>query len=355
MEFPIFKTKTKNKKLLFDLSDLKERKRYFELKAGPEIKKIKNYLKNNSFIAYLLGKKNSGKGTYSKLFIEIFGQKYVQHVSIGDLIRKIHEDILSSSKKKKEIIDFLEKNYRGYIPIKNAINFLLKRNTKSLLPSEFILALTKKKISEMPRKVLFIDGFPRNLDQISYSLFFRDLIDYREDPDIFILIDVPEEVIDQRIKYRVICPICQTPRNLKLLSSKKVGYDKKTKKFYLICDNPDCKKTRMISKEGDKLGIKAIKDRLKLDEKLMEMAFSLYGIPKILLRNSIPINKAKQYVDDYEITPSYSYKWNEKTKKVEVIKKAWQILDDKGIPSYSLMPAPIVVSMIKQLVKVLNL
>ena len=77
----------------------------------------------------------------------------------------------------------------------------------------------------MEKKALFIDGFPRDLDQVSYSLFFRDLIGYRADPDIFILIDVPNSVIDERIKYRVVCPKCHTPRNLKLLATKQVEYD----------------------------------------------------------------------------------------------------------------------------------
>ena len=59
----------------------------------------------------------------------------------------------------------------------------------------------------------------------------------------------------------------------------------------------------MIIKEGDELGIGPIKERLKTDEKLIKQAFSLYGVPKILLRNSIPVDKAKQTVNDYEITP----------------------------------------------------
>ena len=64
MNFPIFKTKIgsiDNQEKVFNLSDPRERKQYFELKAGPEIKKIRDYLKDNTFIAYLLGKKNSGK------------------------------------------------------------------------------------------------------------------------------------------------------------------------------------------------------------------------------------------------------------------------------------------------------
>jgi len=352
MKFPIFKTKKRGPK--FHLTDLKDRKAYFELKAGPEIKKLKEFLKHHTFIAYFLGKKNSGKGTYSKMFAEVIDPTKISHFSIGDMIREVDEE-LKIAERKKELSSFLEKQYRGFLPLKEALSTLEKRNTETLLPTELILALIKRKIAKRKKKVLFIDGFPRNLDQISYSLFFRDLIGYREDPDIFILIDVPKAVIDERIKWRRICPLCQTSRNLKLLPTSKISYDPKKTEFYLICDNPNCKGARMISKEGDELGIEPIRKRLEMDEKLIEKAFSLHGIPKVLLRNSLPIKEAPKYVDDYEITPEYSYQWDDKTKSVKIIEKPWQILDDRGIPSYSLLPPPVVVSMIKQIAEVLSL
>jgi hypothetical protein len=191
------------------------------------------------------------------------------------------------------------------------------------------------------------------LDQIDFSLFFRDLIGHRDDPDIFVLIDVPEAVIDQRIKWRKICPICQTPGNLKLLITSEVGYDIEKKEFYLICNNPSCKRARLISKEGDELGIETIRERLAMDETLMSQALSLHGIPKILLRNSVPIKEAKNFVDDYEITPEYIFEWVKSEKKVKVKEKPWIILDDEGVESFSLLPPPVVASMIKQMVEVL--
>ena len=66
--FPIFKTKISDLKRSFNLADPDERREYFDLKAGEEIKKLKEFLQKNTFVAYLLGKKNSGKGTYAKLF-----------------------------------------------------------------------------------------------------------------------------------------------------------------------------------------------------------------------------------------------------------------------------------------------
>jgi adenylate kinase family enzyme len=354
IDFPIFKTKSEDSSKKFDLTDFNQRAEYFEYKAGPEIKKLREYLKDNTFVAYLLGKKSSGKGTYSKMFAEVVDKDRIAHFSIGDMVRSFDE-ILRDESKRKELISFLEKNYRGFLPLEEIVKSLDTRSTKVLLPSELVLALAKREISKLGKKAIFIDGFPRELDQISYSLFFRDLIGYREDPDVFVLIDVPTSVIDERIKYRVICPLCQTSRNLKLLSTKKVGHDEVNKSFYLICDNSNCEGKKMITKEGDELGIEPIRERLNKDESLIKQAFSLQGVPKILLRNSIPIDKVKEFVDDYEITPEYHHSFNEKENRVETIEKPWQILNDEGASSNSLMPPPVVVSLIKQLVKTLGI
>ena len=354
MKFPIFKTKIKGVSQKFDLTDVNQRKAYFELKAGREINKLREYLKKNSFIVYLLGKKNSGKGTYAKMFQEVVDKARVEHFSIGDMVRKLDEVVLDK-KRRKELISFLEKNYRGYLSLREIIPTLEKRSTKTLLSSELILALVKGEIAKRKKKALFIDGFPRDLDQISYSLFFRDLIGYRDDPDIFVLIDVPEKIIDERMKCRRVCPLCQTSRNLRVLATKKVEYDQREKKFHLICDNSECQGARMVAKEGDEFGIGPIKERLEIDEQLIKKAFSLYGIPKILLRNAVPVKKAKEFIDDYEITPEYSYQWREEEKKVKIIEKPWQVLGDQGIPCYSLLAPPVVVSLIKQMVEVLGL
>jgi len=354
IEFPIFKTKIEGLTRKFNLNDPKERRLYFELKAGPEINKLKDYLKENTFIVYMLGKKNSGKGTYSKMFAEIINPEKVDHFSIGDMIRAIDKE-LQDKESKKELILFLEKNYRGFLPLKEIILSLEERNTRTLLPSELILALAKREIAKRGRKALFLDGFPRDLDQINFSLFFRELIGYRDDPDVFVLIDVPEAVIDERLKYRRVCPACKTSRNLKLFPTKEVGYDQESKEFYLICDNPNCKDQKLVQKEGDELGIQAIRERLITDEKLIKQAFSLYGIPKVLLRNSIPVAEASKCIDDYESTPEYSYEWLPEKNEVKVIEKPLQFQDDRGVPSYSLLAASVVLSLIKQMAEVLQL
>ncbi|MBI2405719.1 nucleoside monophosphate kinase [Candidatus Microgenomates bacterium] len=339
----------------FNLSDPKQRRDYFEHKVGDEIARLKEYFKSgNTFVAYLLGKKNSGKGTYSKLFMEIFGEKHVAHISVGDIVRDVHTNFENSARK-KELVSFLQKNYRGFISIDEALERLMSRDTKTLLPTEFVLALVKYEISKMPKRALFIDGFPRGIDQVSYSLYFRELIGYRDDPDFFVIINVPEAVIDERIKSRVVCPICHTPRGLKLLRTKEVGYDRKSGEFFLKCDTPECRGARLVAKEGDELGIEPIRTRLEVDAKMMQTATGLHGIPKIALNNSVPVKESSQVYASYEITPEFVYSWDGKHQRVVVEERPWVVKDDHGVPSYSLMPPAVVVSLIQQMVEVLGI
>ncbi len=353
--FPVIRTKIPNLTEKFDLNDPAQRQEYFKAKVGVEISKLREYLKENTFIAYLLGKKNSGKGTYTKLMAEIFGADKIGHISIGDLVRTTYKNI-NDPNKRQELTDYLEQHYRGYISVEDAIDALIGKNQKVLLPTEFILMLVKREIDKLGRKAIFIDGFPRDLDQIQYSLYFRDLVNYRLDPDIFITINIPESVIDERMRNRVACPKCQTPRNLRTFPTKEAGYDENSKEFFLICDNKECNGARMVGKEGDNAGIENIRERLDLDDILAKKVMSLYGIPKILLRNAVPVNSIEDnIVDDYEITPKYVFKRDEKTGKVTINEEPWIVKDDEGTDSYSLLAPPVVVGLLKQLIKVLGL
>jgi len=347
LEFPVIGTKTKGPIKEFDLNSPSGRRKYFKAKAGDEIAIIKKYLRDKTFIAYWIGKKNSGKGTYSRLFTEVFGEDKVELVSVGDLIREADNwKVFTKTKKYK----LLKKYYRGYISFEDAVDAHLGRSTAKLLPTEFIMALLKAHLEGLEGKTVFIDGLPRETDQVSYSLFFRDLIAYRDDPDLFVLIDLPESVIEERIKYRVVCPKCKTSRNKKLLISSKVEHQ--DGEFFLLCDNPDCKGARMEAKEGDDKGIAPIKHRLDKDEEIIKTVFSLYGVPKVLMRNNVPKQDGLKLFDKYEITPEYGFKLV--GSKVKVIEKPWTITDDNGIESYSLLAAPVFVSMIKQLADILS-
>lgn len=353
LNFPVFKTKSDVYKK-FDLTDAKSRLEYFDYKCGDEIKKLREFVQTKTCIVYLLGKKSSGKGTYSKMLAEVIDKDRIAHFSIGDMVRSF-DAVIKDEAQKKELVEFLEKKYRGPVSVADIMKALEERSTKVLLPSELILALAEREIEKLGKKTIFIDGFPRDVDQVSQAMFFKSLIDYRNDPDVFVLIDVPTNVIDERVKFRVICPLCQTSRNLKLLPTKNVEYNKETGKFDLICDNSACSGAKMVQKEGDENGIAPIKARLEKDEVLMKQVYKMHGLKKVLLRNSIPVSEVKEATDDYEITPEFVYKFNEAENKVETSEKPWEVTDDEGTLCNSLMPPPVVVSLIKQLTKSLDL
>lgn len=353
LEFPVIGTKTKGVGKNFDINSPEGRKAYFEAKAGVEILQIKKFLKNRTFIAYMLGKKGSGKGTYSKLFTEIFGEEKIATVSVGDLIRSIDDwSVFEKTEKYKR----MKRYYRGFISFEDCVEALSGRSTSKLLPSEFVLALLKAHIDDMAGKSIFIDGLPRETDQVSYSLYFRDLIAYRDDPDFFVLIDIPESVIDARIKTRLVCPKCHLSRNLKLLPTKNVGFNEKQNKYYLLCDNPECEGCGtqiMEGKEGDEKGIEPIRERLEKDEAILKSAFSLHGVPKVLLRNHVPLNDTKKYFDDYEITPEFYFSLNQ-SGKIATLEKPWSVKDDNNVESNSLMAAPVMIAMLRQVADILN-
>lgn len=355
-DFPVFKTKTPGVTQAFDLNHPQGRHDYFQAKAGSEIEKLKQYLAEKSFVAFLLGKKNSGKGTYTKLFMEAVGAEHVAHISVGDLVRDAHT-IFETGTGRDELVAFLSKEYRGFHGVDQVEDIILGKNQSTLLSSELILALVKYEISKRPKQAIFVDGFPRALDQVGYSLFLKEILGYRSDPDFFVFIGVPNAIIDERIKYRVICPVCKTPRNMKLLATHDVGYDEDMDQFYLKCDNPNCSAlgTRMVGKEGDELGIEPIRDRIEMDNQIFKQLLQLQGVPQIFLRNSVPIDTAAESVDDYELTPEYHYQRDPATGEIKTLEKPWTVKDDAGVESYSLLPSAVALSLVKQVARTLGL
>jgi hypothetical protein len=109
----------------------------------------------------------------------------------------------------------------------------------------------------------------------------------------------------------------------------------------------------MVMKEGDEFGIAPIKERLDKDEMLIKQVNKMHGIKKVLLRNSIPVTEVANATDDYEITPEFNYTFEDG--KVVTHEKPWEVKDDEGTLCNSLMPPPVVVSLIKQLVRELGI
>lgn len=335
----------------YDLLNPAERKLYFNAKVGDEIEILREYLKNNTFIAYMLGPKMAGKSSYTNLMKEIFGAETFGQVIVGDLVREADEEYRAKGKD-SEIYKYTTENYRGVLSLEEIFEDLLGRSTSNLRPTDFILMLVKRKIVQMGKKSLFIDGFPRNVDQISYSLYFRDLVDFRDDPDLFVLINLPLTVIEDRIKERRYCPKCKASWNLLLSPTTKIEYDDSAKEIIMKCDNPQCEPVKMIRKEGDEKGIEIIADRIMADMEMMQMARKMHGIRRVELFNSFEKSEVHKYFDDYELTKMHEY--NVRDSKVETTISPYEF-EDGGKSYYSLTQAPVVVQLIRGLVRELGL
>lgn len=354
IEFPIFNSKVLSNGKSYVLTDRSDRLQYFHAKLGTKIEDIKELLERNSFVGYMLAKKQAGKGTYAKMVEEILGTERFAHISVGDLVRNACS--MLSSVERADFIESIKIHYRGFISLDDAIESLMKRSQEEVsVPTELMLALLKMEIDKMGKKALFIDGLPRNLDQISYSLYFRDLINYRDDPDFFILIDVPEYIIDARMKNRTVCPKCHTSKNILINPSKFIKYDSSIKSFYFLCDNPNCSgfgEARYVPKEGDEFGIESIRKRLQLDQDLMEKACNLHGVQKVLIGSTIPCNIADNFIEDYEKQERYEF--NPKGNNVVVSKAPWIVKDDSGVDCFTPYAATFVVNLFLQMHSILT-
>lgn len=343
----IFNSKKLSKGNEYDLSVPAERFKYFHEKAGKQIEDLKVYLEHDTFVGFLVAKKLAGKGTYSKMLGEVLGIDYFHHVSVGDIVRDVFA-LLSDPSIKNEVEDYLHTYYRGFINVDVAIEAFLNKSQDKLIPTEFILTLIKREISSMDKKALFIDGMPRSLDQISYALFFRDLINYRDDKDFFVLIHVPEALLAERVTSRYVCPECNVSKNIKLNPSQFILYDSDLEEPYMLCDNRDCvsyNRARLVRKEGDDLGLEPIRVRLEGDAALMKaIKDTINGIPTLDIYSSVPVEFASDYYEDYEITKAYNYLYS--NSGLEIKQEPWVFSDDNGTDSYGLAAAAVVLSLI---------
>lgn len=329
----------------YDLLNPNERKIFFNKFFGKEIENIREYLKNHTFICYAMSPKMAGKGTYLGLLREIIGEQYFTSISVGDLFRSADEDYRKNGKE-SETYKYILKNHRGYIKPDELMEALLNRDTKTVCPTELALIFLKKEIDKLDHQTIFIDGFPRTSDQISYSLYMRDLIGYRNDPDYFMFINIPITLIDLRIKDRRVCPKCGNSKNLTTNPSSICEIDNETNEVIMYCDKPGCEKARLMPKEGDHLGIKNIEKRIETDLEIIEMAKNLYGIPKINVFNSIPLSETSKYFNSFEVTKEYYFvkEGKEITRKEKDL-----VFTENNIDYVSLLPSANVVQIIRQI------
>lgn len=144
----------------------------------------------------LLGTPGGGKGTQAKLICDYLN---IPHISTGDIFRS---KIKADSELGKEISGYTQKG--------------------QLVPDPLTISLVDDRLKNKDCTVGFLlDGFPRNEDQAKAL----DLIlsQKNEDIDFVFLIDVPEDVILDRISGRRVCPKCGESYHLKYNPPKVMG------------------------------------------------------------------------------------------------------------------------------------
>ncbi len=169
-------------------------------------------------IVILLGAPGSGKGTIaSRLASE---NANLKHVSSGDLLRGA---IAAGTDAGKEASSYMEKG--------------------ALVPDELIARMIKDVISETEGEVtMLLDGFPRNVTQAEVLESIKAPIRSA------VLVDVPDDIIADRIAGRRTCPKCKAGYHIKALPPKVEGICDKCGEKLVIRkdDNPDTVKDRLV-------------------------------------------------------------------------------------------------------------
>ena len=169
-------------------------------------------------IVILLGAPGSGKGTVAgKLASE---NANLKHVSSGDLLRGAVAKGTEAGKQAKEAME-----------------------AGKLVADELIATMIKDVVAETTGDVtMLLDGFPRNLAQA------KILGEMGAPVKSAVLIDVPDEIIQDRIAGRRTCPKCKAGYHVKNLPPKVEGIcDVCGEKLTIRKDdNPDTVKDRLV-------------------------------------------------------------------------------------------------------------
>ena len=169
-------------------------------------------------IVILLGAPGSGKGTVAgKLASENDGLK---HVSSGDLLRGA---VAKGTAAGVEAKGYMEKG--------------------NLVPDALIAQMIKDVVAETTGDVtMLLDGFPRNLAQAEI------LAEMGAPVKSAVLIDVPDEIIQDRIAGRRTCPKCKAGYHVRNLPPKVEGICDVCGEKLVIRkdDNPETVKDRLV-------------------------------------------------------------------------------------------------------------
>jgi len=177
----------------------------------------------------MLGPPGSGKGTYASRLTKMLG---IPHISTGDMVR---EEIKAQTEIGKKIKEY---NDRG-----------------ELVPDEIIIKLLAERLKKADAKKGFIlDGFPRTLRQ-------AEALEKISEIDLVINLNVPDEIIIQRLSNRLICKRCGAIYNRLTLKPKVNG----------VCDVCG---GELYQREDDKPEV--IRERLKVYKRSTEPLIEYY-------------------------------------------------------------------------------
>ena len=169
-------------------------------------------------IVILLGAPGSGKGTVAGALAA--GHANLKHVSSGDLLRGA---VAKGTAAGKEAGAYMEAG--------------------KLVPDALIATMIKDVVAETTGDVtMLLDGFPRNLAQAK-------ILDEMGAPVTHaVLIDVPDDIIQDRIAGRRTCPKCKAGYHVKALPPKVEGKCDKCGADLVIRkdDNPETVKDRLV-------------------------------------------------------------------------------------------------------------
>lgn len=205
-------------------------------------------------IVILLGAPGSGKGTIASRLVGENGN--LRHVSSGDLLRGA---VAKGTSAGVEARGYMEKG--------------------ALVPDALIAQMIKDVIAETTGDVtMLLDGFPRNVAQ-------AEILEETGAPvRSAVLVDVPDEIIADRIAGRRTCPKCKAGYHVKALPPKVEG----------VCDR--CGTALVIRKDDNP---DTVKDRLVVYHRETEPLIAFYERKGLLRRidgNQGPENNAKAFL-----------------------------------------------------------
>ena len=185
----------------------------------------------------VLGAPGAGKGTQANLLTKHYN---IAHISTGEILR-------SNIRNKTEL----------GIQVEECIN------KGKLVPDELVIEIVKERIKEKDCKNGFLlDGFPRTVRQADI------LGDMVTDIDAVIEINVPDEIIIDRMSGRRVCPNCDKVYHIK--------YNKPN-----IDDRCDVCATELIQRNDDKA--ETVISRLELYHEQTQPLIKYYKLNNLLI------------------------------------------------------------------------